>query len=226
MGQKKSKQTAKSQENDENTNNLAKKNFDNDGSYSPPRGMKDILNSESKTSQFRSFLRTIDEENENNVEILRLDFVLACRKMGQLLAGTGHSNPLATNRANAITVTRISVGSSVSSSSGPIAIDVAAVKTLATEMLENYFHPTNQSKIVSLENPALRKKCGNELSNVALSLTGSTLPEKSMNQLKKTVVQDAHLDALKLIEPLHQVFLRNRQRGATDIIQNLQNCIL
>ena len=52
-------------------------------------------------------------------------------------------------------------------------------------MLENYFHPTNQSKIVSLENPALRKKCGNELSNVALSLTGSTLPEKSMNQLKK-----------------------------------------
>ena len=52
-------------------------------------------------------------------------------------------------------------------------------------MLENYFHPTNQSKIVSLENSALRKKCGNELSNVALSLTGSTMPEKSMNQLKK-----------------------------------------
>ena len=58
-------------------------------------------------------------------------------------------------------------------------------QTLATEMLENYFHPTNQSKIVSLENSALRKKCGNELSNVALSLTGSTMPEKSMNQLKK-----------------------------------------
>ena len=128
MGQKKSKQTAKSQENVENTNNPAKKNFDNDGSYSPPRGMKDILNSESKTSQFRSFLTTIDEENENNVEVLRLDFVLACRKMGQLLTGTGHSNPLTTNRANAIHVTRISVGSSVSSSSGPIAIDVAAVK--------------------------------------------------------------------------------------------------
>ena len=52
-------------------------------------------------------------------------------------------------------------------------------------MLENYFHPTNQSKIVSLENSALRKKCGNELSNVALSLTGSTMPENSMNQLKK-----------------------------------------
>ena len=52
-------------------------------------------------------------------------------------------------------------------------------------MLDNYFHPTNQSKIVSLENSALRKKCGNELSNVALSLTGSSMPEKSINQLKK-----------------------------------------
>jgi len=228
MGQKKSKQAAKSQENVENTNDPAKNKFDNGGSYSPPRGMKDILNSESKTTQLRSFLKTIDQENENNVEVLRLNFVLACRKMGQLLSGTSHSNPLvsSTNRAKGVTVTRVSVGSSVSSSSGPVSIDVAAVKTLATEMLESYFHPTDQSKIVSLENSALRKKCGNELSNVALSLTGSTIPEKSMNQLKKTVVQDAHLDALKLIEPLHQVFLRNRQRGATDVIQNLQNCIL
>ena len=55
-------------------------------------------------------------------------------------------------------------------------------------MLENYFHPTDKSKIVSLENSALRKKCGNELSNVALSLTGSTIPEKSMNQLKKASI--------------------------------------
>ena len=61
-------------------------------------------------------------------------------------------------------------------------------QTLATEMLENYFHPTDQSKIVSLENSALRKKCGNELSNVALSLTGSTIPEKSMNHLKKASI--------------------------------------
>jgi len=55
-------------------------------------------------------------------------------------------------------------------------------------MLDNYFHPTNQSKMVSLENAALRKKCGNELSNVALSLTGSTIPEKSMSQLKKASI--------------------------------------
>jgi len=130
MGQKKSKQAAKSQENLENTNNSAKNNFDNDGSYSPPRGMKDILNSETKTSQFRTFLNTIDQENENNVEVLRLDFVLACRKMGQLLSGSSHSNPLvsSTNRANAVTVTRVSVGASVSSTSGPVSIDVAAVK--------------------------------------------------------------------------------------------------
>ena len=128
MGQKKSKQAAKSHEDVENTNSPTQKNFDNGGSYSPPRGMKDILNSESKTTQFRAFLKTIDEENENNVEVLRLDFVLACRKMSQLLSGTCHSNPLSTNRANAITVTRISVGSSVSSSSGPVSFDVAAVK--------------------------------------------------------------------------------------------------
>merc|ERR1712150_360915 len=125
-GQKKSKQAAKSQENVENTNDPAKNKFDNGGSYSPPRGMKDILNSESKTTQFRSFLKTIDQENENNVEVLRLNFVLACRKMGRLLSGTSHSNPLvsSTNRANAVTVTRVSVGSSVSSTSGPVSIDV------------------------------------------------------------------------------------------------------
>ena len=130
MGQKKSKQAAKSHEDVENTNSPTQKNFDNGGSYSPPRGMKDILNSESKTSQFRTFLNTIDQENENNVEVLRLDFVLACRKMGQLLSGSSHSNPLvsSTNRANAVTVTRVSVGASVSSTSGPVSIDVAAVK--------------------------------------------------------------------------------------------------
>ena len=129
MGQKKSKQAAKSHENEENASNPIKNNVDNGGSYSPPRGMKDILNSDSKTAQFRSYLKTIDEENENTVETLRLDFVLACRKMGQLLTGTtGHSNPLSTNRANAIKITRISVGASVSSSSGPVSIDVTAVK--------------------------------------------------------------------------------------------------
>ena len=42
----------------------------------------------------------------------------------------------------------------------------------------------------------------------------------------QTVVHDGQYDALKKIEPLHQHFLRNRQRGAGDVIQNLQNCIL
>ena len=55
-------------------------------------------------------------------------------------------------------------------------------------MLENYFHPTNKSKIVILENSAIPKKCGNVLGNVALSLTGSSMPENSIHQLKKVLI--------------------------------------
>ena len=86
MGQKKSKHAVPKQENVENANNPSQSNFDNTGSHSPPRSMKDILNSETKTTQFRAFLSKIDEENENNVEVLRLDFILACRKMQNLLS--------------------------------------------------------------------------------------------------------------------------------------------
>ena len=125
-------------------------------------------------------------------------------------------------------------------------------------MLENFFHPNIQSRMVQLENPALRKKCGNELGNIAMSSAGNMIPDNLLSQLQKvnlilcsfmnyhflllftneiiilrffstqlqTVVQDGQYDALKKIEPLHQHFLRNRQRGAGDVIQNLQNCIL
>ena len=37
------KQASTNKENVENTNDPAKNKFDNGGSYSPPRGMKDIL---------------------------------------------------------------------------------------------------------------------------------------------------------------------------------------
>ena len=132
MGQKKSKHAAKIQENVENTKSSSETNFDNTGSHSPPRSMKDILNSESKTTQFRSFLSKIDEENENNVEVLRLDFILACRKMHHLLSGI-NSNPLSTstNHGNVVTVTRVAGGSSSAASSNmrqSFTIDVVAVK--------------------------------------------------------------------------------------------------
>ena len=132
MGQKKSKNAAKTQENAENTKTTSEYNCDNSGSHSPPRSMKDILNSEPKTTQFRSFLSKIDEENENNVEVVRLDFILACRKMQQLLSGT-NSNPLSpsTNHGNLVTVTRIAGGSTSASSSNTrqsFTVDVVAVK--------------------------------------------------------------------------------------------------
>ena len=131
MGQNKSKRTIKSNENIENTN-TTKTSLENGGSNSPPRSMKDILNSESKTLQFRQFLSSIDEENENNVEVHRLDFVLACRKMLQILSGV-HSNPLAPSAAlnNEVTIKRMTVGGTkneVPRTISDVAFDVVAVK--------------------------------------------------------------------------------------------------
>ena len=131
MGQNKSKRTIKSNENIENTN-TTKTSLENGGSNSPPRSMKDILNSESKTLQFRQFLASIDEENENNVEVHRLDFVLACRKMLQILSGV-YSNPLAISAAlnSEVVVKRITVGGTkneVPRTISDVAFDVVAVK--------------------------------------------------------------------------------------------------
>ena len=55
-------------------------------------------------------------------------------------------------------------------------------------MLENFFHPNIHSRMVQLENPALRKKCGNELGNIAMSSAGNMIPDNSLSQLQKVNV--------------------------------------
>ena len=129
MGQRKSKQAANCKNGVENTKSSSKSNSENTGSNSPPRRMKDILTSESKTKEFRSFLTSIDQENEDDkVEVMRLDFILACRQMQQLLSGKS-SNPLSTQNS-VLTVTRYVGGSSspISSHSEHVSMDVIAVK--------------------------------------------------------------------------------------------------
>ena len=54
------------------------------GSNSPPRGLKDILSTEQKTFEFESFLEAIDQENEDQVMVTRLKFVLKCRVSASL----------------------------------------------------------------------------------------------------------------------------------------------
>ena len=54
------------------------------GSNSPPRGLKDILSTEQKTMEFESFLQAIDQENEDQVMVTRLKFVLKCRVLANL----------------------------------------------------------------------------------------------------------------------------------------------
>ena len=61
-------------------------------------------------------------------------------------------------------------------------------KALGTEMLENFFHPNIQSRMVQLENSALRKKCANELGNIAMSSAGNMIPDNSLSQLQKVNV--------------------------------------
>ena len=87
MGQRKSKEAANSANSTGNTTSSSAGSGESSGNYSPPRGLKDILSSETRTNEFRSYLDGIDEENEDNVMVLRLDFVLACRKMQRLIHG-------------------------------------------------------------------------------------------------------------------------------------------
>ena len=54
------------------------------GSNSPPRGLKDILSTKQKTMEFESFLQAIDQENEDQVMVTRLKFVLKCRVLANL----------------------------------------------------------------------------------------------------------------------------------------------
>ena len=63
------------------------------GNYSPPRGLKDVLSSETTTNEVRSYLDLINEENDATAIVLRLDLVLACRKLQRLIHG-GDSLPL------------------------------------------------------------------------------------------------------------------------------------
>ena len=53
----------------------------NGANYSPPRGLKDIFSSESKTQEFEAYLEEIDNENEDQVMVTRLHFVLQCKKL-------------------------------------------------------------------------------------------------------------------------------------------------
>ena len=54
--------------------------------------------------------------------------------------------------------------------------------------------------MVILENSALPKKCGNVLGNVALSLTGSTIPENSIQQLKKVMINHLIMKKIYVLE--------------------------
>ena len=73
---------------------MASKNTGNENgaNYSPPRGLKDIFASESKTSEFETYLRAIDEENEDLVMVTRLRFVLQCRKLNGCIQSLDNAN--------------------------------------------------------------------------------------------------------------------------------------
>ena len=72
------------------------------GSNSPPRGLKDILSTEQKTIEFESFLEAIDQENEDQVMVTRLKFVLKCRVLANLWRS---SSDTSSNEASVISKT-------------------------------------------------------------------------------------------------------------------------
>ena len=74
----------------------------NSGSNSPPRGLKDILSTEQKTVEFESFLEAIDQENEDQVMVTRLKFVLKCRVLANICRSNSY---ISSNEASVISKT-------------------------------------------------------------------------------------------------------------------------
>ena len=61
---------------------------------SPPRSLASILRSDSLSEGFRSYLRDLDEEEDDDVttRVYWLDFVLACREVRELQVRTTINN--------------------------------------------------------------------------------------------------------------------------------------
>ena len=55
--------------------------FQADRPPSPPRGLRDILDNDELTSDFRTYLSEIDAENEDLVQSNRISFVIHVRKL-------------------------------------------------------------------------------------------------------------------------------------------------
>jgi len=245
MGQKKSKKSVgtsicsndgdalspRGEENDENnqTFDKVKKSLDsastgsnNSANYSPPRGLKDILASESKTREFETFLSGIDEENEDEVMVTRLRFVMMCRNLHQELKSID-TNVLATDL----------------SKNPPEENDAIKNRTkeAANEMQNSFFHQNNPSKRVALENSVLRERCHSVLNEAA---NATNVTDEMKQDIIQIIVIKAQLDAIKTIEPVHQEFLKRRQRRKNnsacgvnnassmgkEVLRRLENCIL
>lgn len=106
---------------------------------SPPRGLKDILRSQSHTDMFRKYLLELDEELGSKAESNKLDFVLSCRKLKELLRDGS------TNDTD------------------------GAVKDLAESILRSFFDEWSSDRKVALENQVLRQDCGALLKEVSTS---------------------------------------------------------
>ena len=142
MGQKKSKQSTNPQNSVDNKAPTNRKHSNDlaSGGGSPPRGLKDILASEQKTKEFHSYLTSIDQENEDTVMVLRLDFALACRKMSKMLSGQTSiplSQPVTVNGRTAGRFGGSSGTQTWSDSSDVTLVDVVGVKVTNDELIRN-----------------------------------------------------------------------------------------
>ena len=91
-------------------------------------------------------------------------------------------------------------------------------------------HPNNPSRMVQLENHELRKAFVHAL--VVMSSAGNMISNNFSTRdfPQQTLLQDCHDDALLVLDKKQEDFENflqtNRQEGAGNVIQNLQNCIL
>ena len=101
-----------------------------------------------KTLEFKTFLASIDEENEDEVMVTRLKFVIECRKLHQEMQFDEDRRILSEQP-------RVPTEES------------DQIKDAISDIQDSFFHATNPSKRVALENTVLRERCQSVLTEAA-----------------------------------------------------------
>jgi len=161
------------------------------GRASPPRGISGVLASADYTTAFRTHLKDLDDEKEDDdaTNVTRLDFVVALRKLYDALPPpqTNDTKSDSTRSTSDITET--------------------AVVNLCLEVHRDFL---DGKKRVALENPKLREELTKQLATVKANKKFTSTDQKME---VREVTCKALKDAETLLDGHHKTFLRKREKA-------------